>query len=338
MPSADLPLVSVIIPAFNAEATIEETLLSALAQTYRAIEIIVVDDGSADSTARIVAALAARDPRLRLIGTANGGASRARNIAIAASSGLYVAPLDSDDLWHKEKIARQVAAMRDAAEPPGLVYCFFHRIDGASRPIAGEPPVACRGPVLHRLAYKAFVAASATLFSRSALIEAGGYDERLRHAEDHLLHLRVARRHPFELVEQSLVGYRLRPGSLSHEAQAALASLKLATRLFRAECGDVPAFVWRWAIGRRNLHLAASRAAQGRYLSGLYCLAAAIRRDPRRTLSYMVYRLRVAAHRGLGLGPAPAANGIAHLAPLEARRFARLAALDAARASRAWSA
>jgi len=333
---ADPPLVSVIVPAFNAEATIEETLRSALAQIYRAIEIIVVDDGSVDATAQIVAALAAPDPRLRLIRTTNGGISRARNTAIAASSGSYVAPLDSDDLWHEEKIARQVAVMLGAAAPPGLVYSFFHRIDMASRPIAGEPPIACRGPVLHRLAYKPFVAAGAPLFARAALIEAGCYDERLRHAEDHLLHLRVARRHPVELVEESHLGYRLRPGSLSHEAEAALASLKLATRLFRAECADVPAYVWRWAIGRRNLHLAASRAKRGHHLSGLLYLAAAIRLDPLRTLSYIGYLLRVAAHRRLGIGPAPAASGIAHLAPLEARRFERLAALDAAWASRAW--
>jgi len=157
---AGLPLVSVIIPALNAEATIGETLHSALAQTYRAIEIIVVDDGSSDSTARIVAALAARDPRLRLIRTANGGISRARNTGIAASAGSFVAPLDADDLWHPEKIACQVAAALAAAAPPGLVYSFFHRIDMASRPIPGEPQVACRGPVLHRLAYKPLVAAA----------------------------------------------------------------------------------------------------------------------------------------------------------------------------------
>lgn len=343
-----LPLVSIVVPAFNAEATIRETVLSALAQTYRAIEVIVVDDGSSDATAAAVAAVAATDARLRLVRTGNGGPSRARNVGIAASSGAFIAPFDSDDLWHPEKIERQVEAALGAVEPPGFVYSFFHRIDGESCVIASEPPIACRGPVLNRLAYKAFVANGAALFSRSALLEAGGFDERLRHAEDHLLHLRVARNHPAEVVPEIHLGYRLRPGSLSYERDEAFAGLKMATRMFRAECHDVPAYVWKWAIGRRCFQLAESRALQGRFLSCLGFLAEALRLDPRRTFAHLAYRIHRVVRKRFRIKPAPVAEhapagdpyalakGAERLRRLEERRFERLAALDAAWAARSW--
>src|SRR3981081_1852732 len=103
-----LPLVSVLIPAFNAEETVADTLRSVRAQSYRNLEIIVVDDGSRDNTARIVSQFESEDSRIRLIEQANSGVAAARNAAPAASSGSLIAPLDADDLWHPQKIELQV--------------------------------------------------------------------------------------------------------------------------------------------------------------------------------------------------------------------------------------
>ena len=104
-------LVSVIVPAFNAASYIRQTLNSVLAQTYRKIEVILVDDGSSDSTAKIVEEFVARDPRFQLIRQANAGVGAARNTAIKRARGKYLAPLDTDDLWFPKKLETQVACM-----------------------------------------------------------------------------------------------------------------------------------------------------------------------------------------------------------------------------------
>jgi glycosyltransferase involved in cell wall biosynthesis len=93
-------LVSVVIPVRNGERFINETLASALAQTYEPLEVVVVDDGSTDRTATL---------------------SQAR--------GKLIAPLDADDLWHSEKIARQVGSMQSSSPKVGLVYCGSIKID-----------------------------------------------------------------------------------------------------------------------------------------------------------------------------------------------------------------
>ena len=92
------PLVSIIIPAYNAAAFIRRAVKSALAQTWQPVEVIVVNDGSTDDTAAVVQSLCAQHPQLRLISTENGGVSRARNTGMDASRGEYLTFLDADDV------------------------------------------------------------------------------------------------------------------------------------------------------------------------------------------------------------------------------------------------
>lgn len=124
-----MPLVSVLIPAYNARQTIAESLGSAQQQTYADIEIIVVDDGSTDDTANVVSQIGAQDHRITLIRQPNAGVAVARNTALASSKGSLIAPLDSDDLWHPQKIERQVANLHHASGDVGLDYCWFVDID-----------------------------------------------------------------------------------------------------------------------------------------------------------------------------------------------------------------
>src|SRR5438270_8611564 len=94
------PIVSVIIPAWNAEETLKETLISVASQTHRSLEIIIIDDGSTDKTANIAADFCGSDCRARLIQKARGGLAAARNTGIDEANGSWIAPLDADDLWH----------------------------------------------------------------------------------------------------------------------------------------------------------------------------------------------------------------------------------------------
>jgi glycosyltransferase involved in cell wall biosynthesis len=122
------PLVSIVIPVFDGERLIGRTLDSARAQTYEPIEIIVVDDGSTDQSAAIAAAMAAHDQRIQLIKQENRGVAAARNLGVKIGKGSLIAPLDADDLWHRDKLARQVAVMQ-ASPKVGLVYGWAVEID-----------------------------------------------------------------------------------------------------------------------------------------------------------------------------------------------------------------
>src|SRR5262245_58991929 len=103
-----MPRVSILIPLFDGEAFIGESLASVRAQTVEDWEAIVVDDGSSDGGAAIAAEAAARDARIRLLRQANAHTQAARNTALAAARGEWIALLDQDDVWLPEKLARQL--------------------------------------------------------------------------------------------------------------------------------------------------------------------------------------------------------------------------------------
>ncbi|MHA7876578.1 glycosyltransferase family 2 protein [Roseivivax sp.] len=127
-----MPRASIVVPAFNAEATLAETLASLTAQSFTDLEIIVVDDGSTDATARIARAHMS-DARIRLVSQPNRGLAGARNTGILEARGAYIGFCDADDLWRPEKLAVHVAHL-DAAPEVGLSFSGSVLIDGAGRP------------------------------------------------------------------------------------------------------------------------------------------------------------------------------------------------------------
>jgi glycosyltransferase involved in cell wall biosynthesis len=138
-------LVSVVIPAYNRASSIARAIASALAQTVGPFEIIVVDDASTDETCNVVAALAARDARIRLLReTVNRGGAAARNVGLEAARTEFVAFLDSDDQWLPQHLERRLAVLQ--AEPKlALVFGSFYVDDGRTRepqhcdPLLGDP-------------------------------------------------------------------------------------------------------------------------------------------------------------------------------------------------------
>ena len=111
------PPVSVVVPTYNSPALLRATLDSVFAQTFADFELVVIDDGSTDDTPAMLASIA--DPRLRVVRQANAGIGHARNRGIDESRGTYVALLDHDDLWHPEKLATQVAFLREHPDCAG---------------------------------------------------------------------------------------------------------------------------------------------------------------------------------------------------------------------------
>src|SRR4051812_6975653 len=140
MPPAQSPLVSVIVPAFNDERYLGEALKSALAQDYANKEIIVVDDGSTDSTPQILSTFSRE---IRVFRQSNGGAPVARNAAIAQARGKYLAFLDADDLWLPQKLSAQITYL-EAHPDVGMVYSAWAEwrpdADGSFAPSAPPHP------------------------------------------------------------------------------------------------------------------------------------------------------------------------------------------------------
>ena len=260
----DAMSVSVVVAAHNAADTIAETLMSALRQTHPTFEILVVDDASQDATAEVVQACAARDPRVRLIRLSqNRGVAGARNAGIREAKGDYVAPLDADDLWRPEKLSRQLQRFQTAPARTGVVYSWWHYVDVMGDLMPGRYG-ACtyEGDVYARLLMANFVGPSSVPLVRRELLHAAGlYDERLSTHEDKALHLALAEICDFAVVPECLVGYRSRPGSLSHKLGQLEACDSIVHAHARAGHSELPEWLFRravanflWWVAFRHLH------------------------------------------------------------------------------------
>jgi glycosyltransferase involved in cell wall biosynthesis len=225
--------VAVVIPAYNAEPFIERTLASVMAQTHKKIEIIVVDDGSTDETASIVRRLAIGDPRIKLLQQKNSGVASARNAGVRASKGIYIAPIDADDLWHPTKLEKQLRVFAAAGESLGLVYTLYRTIDADDRAIITPKRTHPDGWVFMQHLGQNFIGhGSSAMFRRDVFLEMGGYSSRLRECgaegcEDFLLQLSIASKYRFGVVKEHLVGYRRTPGAMSQDFVRMLISRRM---------------------------------------------------------------------------------------------------------------
>jgi glycosyltransferase involved in cell wall biosynthesis len=256
------PQVSVIVAAFNAAAHIEEACRSALAQTLADLEVIIVDDGSTDDTAAIVDRLSARDGRLRLIRQPNRGVAAARNAAIAASRGEFLAPLDADDVWDARKLEQQVARMRERGPATGLVYCWWISIDPTGRVLDRSPNWEVEGAALRQLLEINFTGnSSVPLFRRQAVADLGGYDASLHASgrqgcEDWDLAIRTAERSEVAVVRQVLVAYRRRTDGMSTSCDTMWQSQLSVTSTLAARHPQIPDAVFQRSRGQFCLYLA----------------------------------------------------------------------------------
>lgn len=312
--SAATPRVSVVIPAHRAAATIESAVGSALAQTLREIEVIVVDDGSPDDTAAIVARIAARDPRVVLVRQRNRGVAAARNAGIARARAELVAPLDHDDVWLPHKLERQVA--RFEADPElGFVYGWSTIIDARGATIGAAPPWRVEGHVLPQLVWVHFTgSASCPLFRKDALVEVGGYDGGLRDAgaggcEDWDVVLRLAERFEVGVVPAYVVAYRRVPGSMSADGGALARSYEVVMERVRKAHPELPEALFRWSRSYFFTYLAGVCEFNDQHARALDWRLRALRDDPLPSLSAAPLRDLAASALRAGVAAMPFAEG-----------------------------
>ena len=288
-----MPEVSVVIPAYNAAAFLEEAVASVLDQTFGDFEVLVVDDGSTDGTE----ALARRFGRpVRCLRQENKGVAAARNRGIQAAGGRRVAFLDADDSWFAEKLERQIEALEQSPRA-GVCYSAFMHVDESGAPL-GVDTRPRAGSMLEDLLTRgnAVGSISSVLCERALLDRAGGFDPSLSQCADWDMWVRLAQLTEFLYIDRPLVTYRRHgnnmsrdPGLLERDSLQVLESCFSMPALPEAIRGKRAA-----AFGRNYMVLAGTYFRAGRYGDFTRCAARAVALDPRLVGSLLAFPLRVA--------------------------------------------
>lgn len=213
------PSFSVVIAAYNAERTIEETIDSVLAQTDEDFELIIVDDGSEDLTLPFILRKASMDERIKVATQSNQGVSAARNLGVAKALGQYLAFLDSDDVWHCDKLAehRRLHDNDPALEASyaRIVFCPDNRTKlepGRTKSVVLDGYCALEDVLIENVV----CTMSNLVIERETFLEIGGFSREMRHVEDQdLLARLVGGGHLLRGIPQTLVGYRMSADGLS---------------------------------------------------------------------------------------------------------------------------
>ena len=232
------PLVSIIIPVYNGSDYMQEAIDSALAQTYKNIEVIVVNDGSTDGGATDRIARAYGD-KIRYFPKSNGGVSSALNKGIEEMSGEYFSWLSHDDVYEADKVRKQVETLKEAGCPENtIVYCNYMHIDEHSEPLTGMiPTVRYQAGVIYdsteiltKLLTKETFNGCGLLIPQKVFAQCGGFDERFRFCQDALMWYKIfAKNYALVYTNEVLVKNRVHAKQLTQTGQA----------LFRKECQQI---------------------------------------------------------------------------------------------------
>ena len=226
-----MPLISVVVPVFNGEKTIKETIESVLKQTFTDFELLVINDGSQDLTVEVVEKI--QDSRIQVYSYPNAGLAASRNRGIDRSTGEYIAFIDADDLWTPDKLEDQFNALKSHPEA-AVAYSWTDYIDEYSQFLGKGGHITVNGNIYpHLLLTDLLENGSNPLIRKQAFIEVGNFDESLSAAEDWDMLLRLAIRYHFIAVSSPQVLYRISSNSMSFNVlQQERESLKVIERAF----------------------------------------------------------------------------------------------------------
>lgn len=226
-----MPTISVVIPVYNGEKTIQETIESVLKQTFSDFELIVINDGSQDKTLEIVSSI--QDHRLRTVSYSNAGLSASRNRGISQALGDYISFIDADDLWSIDKLEAQFNALQTNPQA-AVAYSWTDSINEAGEFSRRGSYYTVNGNVYANLLIFNFLEnGSNALFRKQAFTEVGKFDESLTAAEDWDMYLRLAAHYQFVAVPSAQVLYRISDNSMScNVSKLEKESLKVIEKAF----------------------------------------------------------------------------------------------------------
>lgn len=225
------PLVSCVIPTFNRGEKIGDAIESVLIQTYKNLEILVVDDQSIDNTKDVVAELAKSDSRIKYLLNPVKGANNARNHGILNAKGEFIALLDDDDVWLESKIEKQLNAIHKLDDKYGVVFCSFLRKKINSDSSRIHPSIFSRiknGNLLNKLLKRNFIG-TPTLFIKTEVFKKSGlFNPAYKSFQDWELLIRIAKHYNFCFLREPLVNVFESGDSITlNKKNRAMASFKI---------------------------------------------------------------------------------------------------------------
>jgi glycosyltransferase involved in cell wall biosynthesis len=212
------PLISIVIPTFNREHLILDALETCVLQTYRPIEIVVVDDGSTDRTTEFVEdwikGSSHKEVTLKIIKQENKGGNVARNNGIKNTIGEFIAFLDSDDLWDTTKLKKQYALISQS-DTIGGVYCGLRQVEVESgKVISDDKRNYTEGFILSQILVKDITAPTSAYLVRKKVFDlVGGFDETLQARQDWDMWIRLAEKYEIRAVHENLMDLRHHKGT-----------------------------------------------------------------------------------------------------------------------------
>ena len=209
------PVVSVVMACWNGERFLRESTDSVLNQTFKDLELLIIDDCSTDGSWALIETLARKDPRVRALRTPiNSGPAGARNLGLAAARGEYVAFLDCDDLWVHTKLERQLSFMKENNFP--FTYTEYQ--------ILGNPDLVITGPktITERKMKNYCYPGCLTVMYKRGLIPGLKIETSLRSRNDYAMWLKISKAASCHLLQETLAYYRIHKGSVSHSGLARL--------------------------------------------------------------------------------------------------------------------
>jgi glycosyltransferase involved in cell wall biosynthesis len=276
-----MPRVSIVIPAYNAAAYLNQTLDSVLRQTFDDWEVILVDDGSTDATPELIALRQADfGDRLKCLRQTNRGLPAARNAALRNSAAEFIALLDADDIWLENRLQRSVEAL-DHYPAAGLVHGPVYRIDAQGKVFENpwRPPLKYLSGNIARQIYtrRAHILCPTVTFRRKCLERAGMFDETLRATEDRDLWFRIAKHYPIVYLDEVLAHYRITHTAMSRDQHRMRTAQLQFLAKYRRPCGRMAECEARALMSRER---ADALFKDARLLEALSCYVAALVRYP----------------------------------------------------------
>ncbi|NEP60711.1 MAG: glycosyltransferase [Symploca sp. SIO2G7] len=304
-------LISIILPVYNGEKTIKETITSVLNQTCQDFELIIINDGSEDGTLKIIDSI--QDPRIKVFSHANAGPNPSRNRGIVEAKGEYVAFIDADDLWTPDKLASQLKALQ-ANSQAAVAYSWTNYIDTSGQFLSRGSHLSLTGDVLRHLLLINFLeSGSNPLIRKAALTTVGDFDETLTHGEDWDMWLRLAAKYQFVAVPSPQVFYRVSAHSSSAKiVQLEVGCLQVINKAF-TQAPESLQYLKRFSQGNLYKYFISKALAEPlerrRSLIAARFLWQAVRYDPSllqaRVLLKVLFRITVIVFL-----PAPVAQGL----------------------------